>query len=710
MKTKLKISLIYALVIVIVLIVGCLKEERKPILKMDFSLKNPITSSVKVMEGIPRLLVGNKTIPISGIFIYQDLYVKPKQVTKQIDYAAENGFSFVIVSMWWYAMDTEKKLDEFPEDAAGRINWKKLDEVFDYAASKGVYVIPAFRYCCSPPAWWYTTEDYRNKYYAQTNEKGKTTWMPSFNVEFHEKYADQVITYMVNRYKTHPALLGWELGFGWTVENNYPSGYGAKGWYDYSPFCKAQFRNWLKKAYKEDISKLRDAWGNNTVTFENAEIPQLLSHCRDLNNRGVNSAGDKRRQFYDWQLFRLKEKKKSRNHFAKLFKQLDSNHVLFANSGGGPLSSGALGESAYTLNLDYYDYASSPYIDGVFACPGFRDDQKINSIYETAIRDLINYMHRRGKATFIAWENWGVNKSETLQYIIKITADTGTGMVLATGDIKGPGGELEYAYSDKQIKEIAGNLYLLKNAPKVKKKKFAFIDFSFLSAIDYQKMGYYEREYYLSQYKSKDAYCTAILFRDTGLDYDVLSIEEIIKEPGILNDYLAVGIVDLFRMNDELKDVLVNYRNRGGGLFIVGRSAVFDKYGNYNSTYLQQLLNVSSPITEYNLKSSVFDADSSWNFVSEDKSGLIEEIESKQGDGRSCYNLFNIPVFDYAKEDYKVIGHLTSNNKIATVGYKGRTVFWFPRMGMQIYDRSDTELEITLKFLENLYAFYENRK
>lgn len=707
MMSKKILITIGILIIGIILLIGCLEEEPKP--QTHPPLKNSITSSVKVVDGLPRLFVDNETIPISGFFIYQGLYVEPKQATKYIDYAAENGFSFVIISMWWSSMDSEKKLDKFPDDAAKRIDWKKLDEVFDYAASKGVYIIPAFRYDCSPPEWWYTTEDARNKYYTQTNEKGETTWMPSFNAPPHEKYADQVITYMVNRYKSHPALLGWELGFGWTIENNYPVGYESEGWYDYSPFSKEQFRTWLKKTYANDISILRNAWNDNMVTFENAEMPQPLPPRKDLDNIGVNGAGDTRRPFYDWQLFKLKEKKISRNHIAKLFKQLDPDHILFADSGGSPLASRALAESSYALNLDYYDYALSPYIDGVFACPGFTDDPLINSFYEAAYHDFINYMHKRGKATFIAWENWGVNELETLQYIIKITADTGNGIVLATGEIHGPGGTHEqiYAYSDEQIKEIAKNLYLLENPLEVEKKKFAFIDSPFLSAIDYQEMAYYEGEYHLSQYKGKDAYFTAKLFRDAGLEYDILNDDEIIKNPEILDDYVAVGVVDLFRTTEELKDILVDYRNKGGGLFIVGRSAVFDEYGNHNLAYLQQLLNISSPITEYKLKSSVFDADSSWNFVKEDKSGLIKGIEDKQGDAKSYFNLFNIPTFDYEKEGYKVIGCLNSNPEIATVGYKGKVVFWFPRLGMQVYDRNETELETTLQFLKKLYRFYE---
>jgi len=63
---------------------------------------------------------------------------------------------------------------------------------------------------------------------------------------------------MVNRYKDHPALLGWYLHNGYTNENNYPGGpklrHGSVGWYDYSEFAKQRFREWLRKRYNNNVS------------------------------------------------------------------------------------------------------------------------------------------------------------------------------------------------------------------------------------------------------------------------------------------------------------------------------------------------------------------------------------------------------------------------------------------------------------------------
>lgn len=135
-----------------------------------------------------------------------------------------------------------------------------------------------------------------------------------FNIPDHKKYADQVITAMVNRYKKHPALLGWYLHHGYTNENNYPGGpslrHGSIGWYDYSEFAKKRFREWLRKRYNDNVSSLQKAWGDPSVTFENAETQRPLPKIAELDEaiEWINGLGDTRRQWYDWQLFRLEEK------------------------------------------------------------------------------------------------------------------------------------------------------------------------------------------------------------------------------------------------------------------------------------------------------------------------------------------------------------------------------------------------------------------
>ena len=127
-----------------------------------------------------------------------------------------------------------------------------------------------------------------------------------------------------------------------------------------------------------------------------------------------------------------------------------------------------------------------------------------------------------------------------------------------------------------------------------------------------------------------------------------------------------------------------------GGLFIVGRTGLFDEYGNKNTTYLRKLLGVNNVYEEKKTQYR-------WSFVAKNDP-LLDGIESeKVGNGESLYY---IPTFDYEKEGYKVLGRLDDDPKIATVGYKGKVVFWFPEIGIK------GEEQTLQKFLRNLYDFY----
>ena len=56
-----------------------------------------------------------------------------------------------------------------------------------------------------------------------------------------------------------------------------------------------------------------------------------------------------------------------------------------------------------------------------------------------------------------------------------------------------------------------------------------------------------------------------VLLNSAGLEYDVISTNEILKNPDILKNYKAVALINLYRMNNKLLDVLLEFRDSGGG-------------------------------------------------------------------------------------------------------------------------------------------------
>jgi len=671
---------------------GAIKKLAQKKSKTKASLTIPKRSYVKVVDGNPTLFVGEKPLDILGLRTTSDPYKSDEEYQKVIEYinkAAKYGYNYVAIKLGWYQMDTTKH-NTFPkpEDVGKLMDWKKLDEIFDYAKSKNVYIVPFFWHNV-PPQWWFDlTPNYKD--FLQTSDKGKTVPMMSFNVPDFQKYEDEAIKAIINRYKNHPAYLGFLLQFGYSNEDNYPGTPYLKGWFDYSPFAKQRFREWLKEKYNHNVSSLREAWGNSSVNFENAEPPKPLPEITNSTEmiEWINGGGDSRRQFYDWQLFRLEEKRRARNHLIEVVKNVDPDHVLIMTSpsaGGGLLF-------VNSMALDYDEYAFSPRVDIVHINPGIR--KKWSIVGKAGDYAFVKYFETRGKAAFIKWESrWNLPKDnvEELKKRAIFARETGSGLALWENKVMGfP------EFTDEQIKATAETFHSTPEG-RLKRSKFAIIDDTFSKSFDYRD-GKGNLKMYL-HFKLADRGMLKGLLYSAGLDFDILTTNEILSNPDILKNYRAVALSNLYRMNDELLEILVDYRNSGGGLFIQGRTGLYDRYGKREMKYLKQLLGINSTIREY--KGIRY----SWNYSNLNDS-LLKGISGRQGDKESKYNVYYLPVFDYEREGYKVLGYLNENPQIATVGYKGKVVFWFPRLGMQLMDLSESELETTKQFLKNLYDFY----
>jgi len=699
------------------------------------ALTEPCKSYVDFVNGIPMLFVNGKPLPITGYYGCVGVYFDNpnteaneaeehyEKYIRHIDYAAKGKLNIINLDIYWGEIDMSDTPPSSPEEAAERCDWSKIDSIMDYAASKGVYVIILFRW--KPYFWWYTMNNCENYYYctqrnntAFIENSGRingSVLMPSFAAPDLLEYADEVIKSMIERYRNHPALLGWKLGLGFTTENNYPGGgyYNSNGWFDYSPYMKEEFRLWLRERYNNDLNALRKAWNNSTVTFDTAEPPQPPKPDKSLDNTILNGPGDTRRQWYDWQLFRLEMKKRERDHFAALYKKYDPNHVVVAVPGSPP-PGGKIVADANELIVDYYDYATNPNIDGVLICPHIDLFEGI-ILQGGKLYNLIKFFHRHGKFVYIKLEKWkDPVPPNSIESAIYFFAAMGAGILWDMGGIPAFGEltppdypEFSSEYTEDERAIINRSCYLIQTLPclKPRKERFAFIDPSPLCIVDNQESGYTQGIYLFSSYKGRDRMLTSAMFGCAGLEFDVIHVGEIITDPEILNNYEAVAVIDVFRMNDTLVDVLTDYRESGGGLFIVGRTGIFDEYGNQDFTKLQKLLGISTKISEYRVSINR-PQDRTWSFVSSDDSGLIRGIE---GETPENYNFYHIPFFDYSSEGYKVIGYLSANPEVAIVGYKDKTVFWFSRLGWDAgYKvlRTDEQFDMVCQFLRNLYDFY----
>ena len=180
---------------------------------------------------------------------------------------------------------------------------------------------------------------------------------PSLGYDKAQADYGQYLTAIINRYKNHPALLGWEMQLGFSGEDYYGPNYiifqglgynsdNGPGLLqgkvtDYSEVFKDSFKIWLTEKYKTTAA-LQGAWDDSKVSFENFKIPLRSEFFVDQNYTGAFpdegdlnisvALDDMTQKGQDFYGFRKYMKTKDSQYYSNLFKTLDPNHVLFFNA------------------------------------------------------------------------------------------------------------------------------------------------------------------------------------------------------------------------------------------------------------------------------------------------------------------------------------------------------------------------------------------
>ncbi|RLG66331.1 hypothetical protein DRN89_01135 [archaeon] len=688
-------------------------EEKPPHVS---PLTEPVTSYVSVIDGNAKLFIDDKPVDILGLF-------PTNETIEYIDKASRYRLLFCRVRFEWALLDKvtvnffkenpdmfntlnrmvqEARLKDaiellpdfpVPENASDWIRWEVLDELLDYAASKGVYLIIDFHYF-TPPIWWIKAFPDQ----LQTNGTGTLSYMSTFNSPALIKYASQVIRTLVIRYRRHPALLGWGLSFGWTVEDNYPGPvyYASWGIYDYSPCAIERFRKWLRERYGNNTEALRDAWGDPSIDFDNATPPLPMPQPTNATEWVfyLNGPGDTRMAWLDWCEFRLQEKVNCMLYFANLYESLDPDHVLIQTA-GTPFTGPTAG--VIPLNIGYWYYINSP-VDIVYVNPGLNGDAA-SGISTFGYPAFLKYFEQRGKAAFIKWEGRpGVDYDahpEYIELVARMARLTGTGLAIWGGNVPMPEPppyeEFQPEFTDEQIERF---IQVFRSTPE------GHTESADIAIIDDPRLCFFE--YHLfnagSGLRPFESMATLSLFRLAGYDPDVLAVDEILENPDILSRYKLIVLCDFFRMREELVNILTNYVASGGGLFIVGRTGLYDWYGTNHFQPLRKLLNISSEISDVKLIRY------SWRFENAEDP-LLKGLGGLEGDIQSQFNIYFIPKFDYETEGFKVLATIEGHRDLAAIVRKGKVVAWFPRFGLQLMDRSVDDLSAIIRFIKNLCDF-----
>lgn len=206
---------------------------------------------------------GNTLMPI-GAYYYPEHWSED-QWERDIKRIADLGFSFThFAEFSWSRLEPEE----------GKFDFEWLDKCVDLADKYGLKVIMCTP-SPTPPAWLtekhpeilVVTEDgFQVKHGMRLNVNGMN---PAY-----QYYVKRMIEKMAERYGKSFVVCGWQL-------DNEPH---YEGLYDYSPFVKGEFQNWLKVKYTT-IDNLNKAWGAAFWSYEFNDFEQIdLPNSKEHNN------------------------------------------------------------------------------------------------------------------------------------------------------------------------------------------------------------------------------------------------------------------------------------------------------------------------------------------------------------------------------------------------------------------------------------------
>ncbi|HET8550122.1 MAG TPA: beta-galactosidase [Bryobacteraceae bacterium] len=166
------------------------------------------------------------------------------------------------------------------EVAPGRYDWRDYDRMFDLAAQNGIKVVLA-EMITAAPEWMfdkYPHARYRGSddtvVYSQSGGSSATGGFPGLCLDNEDvkAQAENFLTAMAERYRSHPAMWAWDL---WN-EHSYPGGTPQR-MYCYCEATQKKFREWLKRKY-ETLDNLGKSWYRYSYAdWNNVHPPRSLS-------------------------------------------------------------------------------------------------------------------------------------------------------------------------------------------------------------------------------------------------------------------------------------------------------------------------------------------------------------------------------------------------------------------------------------------------
>jgi beta-galactosidase len=230
--------------------------------------------------------------------------------------AAEDGMNIFRHWFLWSAV----------EIAPGKFNWEDYDRQLDLAAQNGIKTIIAEMITAAPE--WAFRKFAHARFETREGRKVESHMSGScvtggfpglcLDNEDYKEAAARFLRELVNRYKDHPGLGGYDI---WNECN-----YGRDTCY--CAATDAKFQDWLKEKYG-DLRALGEAWHRHSFAeWEDVTPPRSLGPYPHT---------------LDWLQFRIENAYRLMRWRAKLIRSLDAEHPITAHGVAGSLTNMAPG-------------------------------------------------------------------------------------------------------------------------------------------------------------------------------------------------------------------------------------------------------------------------------------------------------------------------------------------------------------------------------
>jgi beta-galactosidase len=213
------------------------------------------------------------------------------------------------------------------EVAPGKYDWRDYDRMMDLAAQNGIKVVIA-ELITDAPEWAF--RKYPDARYVASDGSvlnssiggsSATGGFPGLCLDNPQvrALAEKFLTALVERYRKHPALLGYDL---WN-ENTSHGGSPTK-MYCYCDATRRKLREWLRRHY-ESVEQVARVWNRYSyASWDDMEPPRNFGGYPES---------------LDWLQFRIDDAFDLFHWRVELFRKLDPNHLIAAHGVAGTVES-----------------------------------------------------------------------------------------------------------------------------------------------------------------------------------------------------------------------------------------------------------------------------------------------------------------------------------------------------------------------------------